>query len=47
MILEVNAKPVTRPAKGARVYKILVTGEMKPVYAHESDLKILRRRKLK
>ena len=47
MILEVNAKPVTRPAKGARVYKILVTGEMKPIYAHESDLKILRRRKLK
>ena len=47
MVLEVNAKPVTRPAKGARVYKILVTGEMKPIYAHESDLKILRRRKLK
>ena len=47
MILEVNAKQVTRPAKGARVYKILVTGEMKPIYAHESDLKILRRRKLK
>lgn len=47
MILEVNAKPVTRPAKGARVYKVLVTGEMKPIYAHESDLKILRRRKLK
>ena len=47
MILEVNAKPVTRPSKGARVYKILVTGETKPIYAHESDLKKLRRRNLK
>lgn len=47
MVLEVDAKPVTRPAKGARVYKILITGETKPIYAHESDLKKLRKRKLK
>ena len=44
MILEIDAKPVTRPAKAARVYKILVTGEMKPIYAHESDLKRLKKR---
>lgn len=47
MVLEINAKPITRPAKGSRVYKILVTGETKPIYAHESDLKKLRKRKLK
>ena len=39
MVLEVNAKPITRAAKGARVYKVLVTDEAQPIYAHESDLK--------
>ena len=38
-ILEVDAKPVTRAAKGSRIYKLLFTGETSPVYAHESDLK--------
>lgn len=38
-ILETDAKPVTRAAKGSRIYKLLFTGETSPVYAHESDLK--------
>jgi len=47
MVLEVNAKPITRAAKGARVYKILIIDETSPIYAHESDLKKLRRGKKK
>lgn len=38
-VIQTDAKPVTRAAKGSRVYKVLFTGETKPVYAHESDLK--------
>ena len=38
-VLETDAKPVTRAAKGSRIYKVLFTGEAAPVYAHESDLK--------
>ena len=38
-VLETDAKPVTRAARGSRVYKVLFTGETGPVYAHESDLK--------
>ena len=38
-VLETDAKPVTRAAKGSRIYKVLFTGETAPVYAHESDLK--------
>jgi hypothetical protein len=45
MVLEVNAKPITRAAKGARVYKVLITDEAQPIYAHESDLKKARRPK--
>ena len=45
MIIEVNAKPITRAAKGARVYKVLITDEAQPIYAHESDLKKARRPK--
>ena len=45
MVLEVNAKPITRAAKGARVYKILITDESRPIYAHESDLKKARKKK--
>jgi len=45
MILEVDAKPITRAAKGARIYKVLVTDEAQPIYAHESDLKKSRRQK--
>ena len=45
MILEVNAKPITRAAKGARIYKVLITDEARPIYAHESDLKKARGKK--
>ena len=39
MILQVDARPITRAAKGSRVYKVLITDEALPIYAHESDLK--------
>lgn len=45
MVLEANARAITRPAKGARIYKILLTDDTSPIYAHESDLKIARRKK--
>lgn len=45
MVLETNAKPITRAAKGARIYKVLITNEARPIYAHESDLKKQRRQK--
>ena len=45
MIVEVNAKPITRAAKGARLYKVLITDETQPIYAHESDLKKARKSK--
>jgi len=45
MVIEVNAKPITRAAKGARVYKVLITDETQPIFAHESDLKKARRTK--
>ena len=45
MVIEVNAKPITRAAKGARIYKVLITDEAQPIYAHESDLKKARRPK--
>ena len=45
IILEVDAKPITRAAKGARLYKVLITDEAQPIYAHESDLKKARRPK--
>ena len=47
MVLEVNALPVTRAAKNSRVYKVLIIDETSPIYAHESDLKKLRRSKKK
>lgn len=45
MVLEADSKPITRPAKGARIYKILITDETSPIFAHESDLKKVRRTK--
>jgi len=45
MVLEVDAKPITRAAKGARIYKVLITDEAQPIFAHESDLKKSRRPK--
>ena len=47
MVLEVNALPITRASKAARIYKVLIIDETSPIYAHESDLKKLRRRKKK
>ena len=38
-VIKTDAKPVTRAARGSRVYQILITGEVAPIYAHESDLK--------
>ncbi len=38
-IIKTDAKPVTRAARGSRIYQILITGEVAPIYAHESDLK--------
>ena len=38
-ILELDAKPVTRAAKGSRIYRVLLSGTTSPIYAHESDLK--------
>ena len=42
MVVEVDPKPITRAAKGARLYKVLVNGMGKFIYAHESDLKLAR-----
>jgi len=42
MILQVDALPITRAAKGARIYKVLVIDEASPIFAHESDLKKVR-----
>ncbi|MAG59982.1 hypothetical protein CMO96_04300, partial [Candidatus Woesebacteria bacterium] len=44
-VLKVNALPITRAAKGARVHQFLVAGPTKPIMAHESDLKKARRKK--
>lgn len=38
-VIKTDAKPVTRAARGSRIYQILITGEVAPIYAHESDLK--------
>ena len=41
-VIKTDAKPVTRSARGSRIYQILITGETAPIYAHESDLKRVR-----
>lgn len=38
-VIKTDAKPVLRAARGSRMYQILITGEVAPIYAHESDLK--------
>jgi len=38
-VMKINAKPITRAAKGSRIYQILLAGHATPIYAHESDLK--------
>lgn len=39
MIIEVNAKPVLRAAKGAKVYRVLPVGNSQMFYCEERDLK--------
>jgi len=43
VVVKQDAKPVSRAAKGSRIYSILVVGDTKTLFAHESDLKRLRR----
>jgi len=45
VILEIDAKPITRAAKGARIYRILPVGSTSAVYAHEGDIKRMRKKK--
>jgi len=42
-IVRVDAKPVTRAAKGARIYQLLLAGASSPIYVHESDIKAKRK----
>jgi hypothetical protein len=42
-IIKVNAKPITRAAKGSRIYQVLLVGKVSPIFCHESDLKNCRR----
>jgi hypothetical protein len=39
IVIEVNALPIRRSAKGAKIYKILPVGGNRTYYVHESDLK--------
>ena len=41
-VLEVNALPITRAAKGSKIYKVLLAGETSPIFCHEADLKFKR-----
>ena len=38
-VLQVDALPITRAAKGSRIYKVLLAGDTSPIFCHESDLK--------
>ena len=42
IVLQVDARPVTRAAKGSRIYEVLLVGSTSPIWAHEADLKSLR-----
>ena len=44
-IIGVDSKPITRAAKGSRIYQVLLAGHIAPIYAYESDLKKKRRAK--
>ena len=46
-VIKTDARPVTRAARGSRIYQVLLTGEMAPIYAHESDLKRAKKCKIK
>jgi len=45
VVLEVDALPVRRAAKGAKVYKVLPVGAPRAYYVSESDLKAAKKRK--
>ena len=38
-VLDVSCRPIVRAARGSKIYKILLTGQPAPIFAHESDLK--------
>ncbi len=38
-VLKINAKPITRAAKGSKIYQVLLAGDNSPIFCHESDLK--------
>ena len=42
-VLDVGCKPITRAAKGSKIYQVLLAGDTSPIYCHESDLKNNRR----
>ncbi len=44
-IIKVNSRPITRAAKGSRIYSVLFTGQTKPLLVHESDIKKRRKKK--
>ena len=44
VVLEPNCKPITESARGSKVYKILIVGNPKPIFTHESDLKKSRKK---
>ena len=44
VVLEPNCKPITESARGSKVYKILIVGNPRPIFAHESDLKKSRKK---
>ena len=44
LVLEIDARPITRAAKGARIYRVLPIGHTSTIYAHESDLKKMRKK---
>ncbi len=46
-VIKTDARPVTRAARGSRMYQVLLTGEVAPIYAHESDLKRAKKCKIK
>tara|TARA_A100001011_G_C14320635_1_gene850436 strand:- start:3880 stop:4533 length:654 start_codon:yes stop_codon:yes gene_type:complete len=39
IVLAANCLPITEAFKGSKVYRVLLHGQIKPIYAYESDLK--------
>ena len=44
-VMKVDARQITRAAKGSRVYSVLLTGATSPIFCHEADIKNARRKK--